>query len=119
MGKAILFRTILATLSVIGGICFIEGYYSGAIILWALAGIVLFFGFRYVEGIPSSRVRRIIIDVVPMLFFVLSSGLGLILKKNGNSHAWLMISCIVIFYLAIIFILIKGGKDPNWPENRG
>lgn len=112
MGRAILFRALLITLSVMGGICFAEGYLFWAVLLWLIDGAALFFVFPLVEGDPSSRKNRLWGSVIPILFFVIVSGLVLFSRERLQGYPFFILAGVVLFYAVVVWALIKlrGGR---------
>ncbi|MEA3489958.1 MAG: hypothetical protein U9R44_06450 [Candidatus Omnitrophota bacterium] len=107
MGKAILFRATVITLSVIGGICFAEGYLIWAVLLWLLGSAILFVAFPLVEGDPVLRRGRLLGVVIPVFFFIMMSGLVLLSRDKMPAWSYLSLLSVLLIYATAVYLLIR------------
>ncbi len=106
MAKAILFKAVMITLSVMGSICFLDKYLQWAASLWVLGSVLFLVFFPRVEGEPRSRLNRFISDIVPVLFFILISGLVLLARKGYDRDSVIVFFATLFAYAVVIAKLL-------------
>jgi len=107
MLKTMFFRGAVLTLSVMGGICFVEGYIVPAIFVWIAGAAVLYVGFPLIEGSPAQRRGRVLAYIIPAIFFVATSGIILFSRNDQTTVRYVVLMCIITVYVMTAITMFK------------